>query len=112
MNIGLAPEPDNDRRHAHQNTGDAEGDARSLVLKQPGNEQRRKRGADIHREIKPTENPREQMLVAGRELVADKGGDARFDPARAQRDEKESSRQAPTRVVKRENPVSHTVKKR
>src|SRR5437879_13264227 len=81
------PEPKHNRSYHHRDPRHAEGHAWSEVSEEPGDIPTGNKGADVDREIKPTENFRQQMLVRRAELVADVGAHARFDAARAQRNQ-------------------------
>src|SRR5215471_9397091 len=51
------------------------------IRKKPGTKERRNEGTSVNREIEPTKHFRQQMLVGVAELIADVGGNARFDSA-------------------------------
>ena len=109
MNETSATQPEHHRRCEHEDARYAECDPRADVLEQPWREQAGHEGAEIDGEVEPAEDLGKKVLVRRSELIAHVGRDAGFDPARPDRDQRETDRQAHTSVVDRESKMPEAV---
>ena len=98
VNEDVAPRPEHDGRHHHQHAGDPERDADAQHLPCPRDQQVGEEAAEVDDEVERLEDGAQSEPVALPELIADVGGDARLDPARADRDQRRAPPDAPDRV--------------
>src|ERR1043166_3461244 len=82
---------------------------RFVRVQQPGNEQGREGRTEVDRKIKPTVNPRQQVLIGRAELVAHVGADAGLDSAGTQRDQTQTNHQTKPCMLKGEREMPETI---
>ena len=109
------PAPEEERRDAHEDAGNAEGEMRAVPLEEPRRHQGRQERPDVDREVEPPEDLAQEMPVRLSELIAHVGRDARLDAPGTDRDEPETEEQHPSRIDplvdahQGERPVAETV---
>ena len=85
----LAAEPQNHGRDEHEHAGNAESERGPEMPQKDRHQERGEERAEVDDPVEGVENHLGAMLVRLVELVADKCGHTRFDPARAERDQPE-----------------------
>ncbi|EAU62494.1 hypothetical protein STIAU_4702 [Stigmatella aurantiaca DW4/3-1] len=108
--VVAAAEPVDDGGHEHQHAGDAEGHRRAQALERQRDEERGEERAEVDGPVEDGEDLLHQVLVLLGELVADHGGHARLDAARAQGDEEQARVEAGGAVLEKgQARVAHAV---
>ena len=106
----LAAEPENHRRDEHEHAGNAERDRRPELLQKDRHQERSEERAEVDDPVEGVEHDLRAMLVRLIELVANKCGHTRFDPARAERDQPKPDVEAgAVRDEHREARLTHAV---
>ena len=99
MDVMLAAHPEQERGQGHENARDTKGPTVSVVLGDAGDDQEREEGSEVDAPVEQAVRPLEQVALAGVELVADKGGNTRFDAAAAEGDQRQSGVEKPEFVL-------------
>ena len=92
-------EPEDQRRDAHQDPGNAEGHRGPVFPKKDRHQQRREEAAEVDRPVERVEDDLGESLVGLVELVADERHHERLDPAGSERDQEQPGVEAAPVVV-------------
>jgi hypothetical protein len=88
--VFFASGPQDCGRNKHQNAGNTECNRWTKMTQKDRHQKRREERAEVNDPIKRLEHHFGAVLVSLVELIADKCGDTRFDPARAKRNQPET----------------------
>ncbi len=108
----VPPHPEHDRGQEHEHARHAKGDVGTVVVQQPGREQRGQRRAEVDGEVEQAEDPLQHVLVLLPELITHVGGHAGLDAPGSEGDQPETHRQTESSVIHRQGQVPQTVETR
>src|SRR5262245_33131138 len=88
--VSFSPSPQDCGRNKHQDARNTECDRGAEMSQKERHQQRREERAEVNDPVESLEHYLGAVLVSLINMIANKGGDTRFDPARAKRDQAET----------------------